>query len=151
MNWYTAYECGVTRRKREVEKNGQKNRNQKKEPPSIKTRTKIQYNQKKRTAENNVQRIMGMGTIGKIKLPWTEIGEFRLMVDSVSCDPGWLDVTTVSDCQQAADILQLEYAGEKVLTDHIYKFIVFSCFLDTFGGEHFSSLQVFCFQYVGLF
>lgn len=45
----------------------------------------------------------------------TEVGDFRLMVESVPCDPGWLDVTTVSDCQQAADTLQLDYAGEKVL------------------------------------
>ena len=95
--------------------------------------------------------MMGMGTIKKVKLPWTEVGEFRLMVDSVSCDPGWLDVTTVSDCQQAADILQIEFAGVKELTDHIYKFIVFSFFLDTLGGDHLSSLQVLCFQYVGLF
>ena len=71
--------------------------------------------QQKWAAENNVQRMMGMGTMRKINLPWTEVGDFRLMVASVPCDPGWLDVTTVSDCQQAALILQLDYAWEKVL------------------------------------
>ena len=53
--------------------------------------------------------------MGKINLPWTEVGDFRLMFDSMPCDPGWLDVTTVTDCQQAAQILQMDYAGEKVL------------------------------------
>ena len=59
--------------------------------------------------------MMGSGTMGKTKLPWTEVGDFRLMVDSVPCEPGWLDVTTVTDCQQAAYILKFDYAGEKVV------------------------------------
>ena len=110
-------------------------RGRKKKRPPIQTGNNIEYNQtlttrpwgntnhlvtevsnfgfiavkKKRAAENKVQKTIEMGTMGKIKHTWTEVGDFRLMVDSAPCDPGWLEVNTVTDCQQAAHILQLDY------------------------------------------
>ena len=41
-------------------------------------------------------------------------GDFLMMEDYSPCDLGWLEISTVSDCQQAASELQLFYVGTKV-------------------------------------
>ena len=46
--------------------------------------------------------------------PQLEVVEFQMMADSAPCGPGWLEISTVSDCQQAASELHLFYIGTEV-------------------------------------
>ena len=95
----------MTRRKRDSEKKVRKMRGRKRKRPPIQRGNNIEYNQtlttrhwgntnhlvtepsnfrlmtaqKKRAAENNVHKIMGTGKMKKINLPWTEVGDFRLI------------------------------------------------------------------------
>ena len=109
---YTGYKCGAARKKRAAGNNVKRMTGGESKYPLIQMQGRGEFNPL-------LDMTWDWGTGNHFA---TEVGDFRLMLASVPCDPGWLDVTTVADCQQAAHFLQLDYAGAKVCSEQSCKY-----------------------------